>query len=258
MSATDAPPVIREAWKQFELLGRRWDYSQVFSDLLLMSMAQCIKNDDIHNEHMNNMKKYTREEKDRANEFFRLYLVTHLEQTEKKGWFDFWGVLYECIVSRSKASNMGQFFTPDAVCEVLNGLMMGNETVEGKTMSDPACGSGRILLSAWHNHPKNYFCGEDKDLICARMCATNFALHGVKGEVINHDSLADPEGLITGYRVNYHPYYRIMNVPHIEVLTKPEQSKVCMMWRERRQENQKNNEDQKPPEQTEKGQLTIF
>lgn len=262
MAATDVPPELRQAWKRFELIGRRWDYGQVFGDLLLMSLAQCIKNDDIHAEHMNNMKKYDRKEKDLANEFFYYYLQCHLEQTEKNRWFDFWGVLYECTVSRYKASNMGQFFTPPGMCEVLAQLTMGSELVEGKNISDPACGSGRILLSAWSNHPKNYYCGEDKDLICCRMAALNMALHGVKGEVINHDSLADPEGLVTGYRINYHPYYRIMQIPHVEVLTKPEQSRVCMIWRARREDNQekveKNIEPKNTPQSTETGQLTIF
>lgn len=98
-------------------------------------------------------------------------------------WFDALGELYEYLASQSKKSWLGQFFTPQPVCDLMTGLMYGSEPIKGKKVNDPACGSGRTLLSFNAVNPGNYMFAEDLDPICAKMAALNMAIHGCQGQV---------------------------------------------------------------------------
>ena len=82
----------------------------------------------------------------------------------------------------------GQFFTPEHVCTMIAQMTMGEETKD-KTIMDPACGSGRMLLSAAKISRRNYFFGADLDSRCSKMCAINLCLNGLIGEVAFMNSL---------------------------------------------------------------------
>lgn len=58
-----------------------------------------------------------------------------------------------------------------------------------KTICDPACGSGRLLLSASKRTPKAFVTGIDKDPICAKMTAVNLFLFDQPGYAIHGDAL---------------------------------------------------------------------
>jgi type I restriction-modification system DNA methylase subunit len=58
----------------------------------------------------------------------------------------------------------GQFFTPDSVCELMGAMSVPTErTAEPRTINDPACGSGRMLLSVAKRQPHWEFTGQDVD-----------------------------------------------------------------------------------------------
>ena len=71
------------------------------------------------------------------------------------------GESYMQLSSRSKASALGQFFTPMPICVLMAQIV---EVEPGKTICDPACGSGRTLLAAargWSDLKKmktRFFC----------------------------------------------------------------------------------------------------
>ena len=93
------------------------------------------------------------------------------KEVSENSWFDAFGILYEaCIVSNSRASNSGQFFTPACVCDMMAMLNVNKDNKPiGKKVNDPTCGSGRTLLAFQMVAPGNYLVGEDLDRTCVLM-----------------------------------------------------------------------------------------
>lgn len=136
---------------------------------------------------------------------------------DARGWSDPLGDAFMALQSRMDASFRGQFFTPEDLCTMmamtsLNGEMPeGNLTKFGRRPigSDPAAGSARNIL-AMHARAmydlkwprKIYFVAEDVDPTCAKMSAINMAVHGCFGEVVCHDTLAEPKSMKFGYIIN--------------------------------------------------------
>ncbi len=164
--------------------------------------------------------RYNREELNAISELFAMHVLIHEHQvaaradaTGKRGWYDMLGDVYMEMASRSKASRMGQFFTPAEVCDVMAQLQFGDPAeAEGKSACDPAAGSGRTLLAMHALQPRmGLICAADLDPICAKMCALNFWLHGVRGEVACMNSLS----LTWYFAYHTHPRYTWPFVTHL-------------------------------------------
>lgn len=84
----------------------------------------------------------------------------------------------------------GQFFTPEPVCEMMTLINGEKGSVIDKRVLDPACGSGRTLLSFAKHNPYNHFYGADVSELCAKMTTINMFFNGMKGEVAWMDSLS--------------------------------------------------------------------
>lgn len=158
------------------------------------------------------LKERYKEDYPRFGELFHALVITMNDQlATDEDWFDALGELYEEISSNSKASFLGQFFTPKPVCDMMAQIQGANKSIVGQTVSDPSCGSGRTLI-AWHVlAPGNYLVGQDIDAICAKMTAINMALHGCRGQVICGDTLR--MSFEFGYEVN--PWLQMTGLPHI-------------------------------------------
>lgn len=132
-------------------------------------------------------------------------LVMWLELTtqgiKKNGAYDFFGTMYEEVVKgKFKSSSMGQFFTPLNLCQVMAELIYSPEM---QTVNDCSCGSGRTLLAHFMKSDKTkfyYYYAEDLDPICVKMCALNFMIHGMLGQVVHHDTLK--QDFLGAYEVN--------------------------------------------------------
>lgn len=84
----------------------------------------------------------------------------------------------------------GQFFTPDSVCQLMAELTAcDDDGTVPKTVNDPACGSGRFLLSVGLKHPSWEFVGQDVDHRCAQMTAINLGLNGLRGWAVWQNTL---------------------------------------------------------------------
>jgi type I restriction enzyme M protein len=122
------------------------------------------------------------------------------------------GEIYEGLLQKNAEdtkSGAGQYFTPrpliDAMVEVVH-------TEPGKTINDPACGTGGFIIAA-HNYisnPKNFqldveqkrflryntFTGKDIVDSVARLCAMNLFLHGIGGDTspieVGDSLISDP------------------------------------------------------------------
>lgn len=128
------------------------------------------------------------------------------EEMEKGNSFDLFGHLYEqMFLLKSKASNNGQFFTPDSICRLMSYITDSeNEEAETKNglirVNDPACGSARTLLAHFmkkthDNHAlagRYYYEAADIDLPTCKMAACNIMIHGMRGRVVCQDQLSLP------------------------------------------------------------------
>lgn len=106
-------------------------------------------------------------------------LIEEMTVTEQ----DILGSLYmEHITSGER----GQFFTPHPITELMVQMLA---PTEARSIADPACGSGRMLLEAHKVNPGAHLYGTDIDERCAKICALNCFLFGCRATVIWGNSL---------------------------------------------------------------------
>lgn len=170
-------------------------------------------------------------------EFYRMmcsYLRVMSEQLRHHEWYDAWGDLFMELTPKGGAR--GQFFTPTGICDLMAEAQVNTGTEPTKlcgafgkrvVIGDPAAGSSRNLLAAHARfvHDKKrypYLVAEDIDLMCCKMSAVNMMTHGCFGEVVCHNTLADPKGLTIGYLVNEGLYPMTPGMPTIRVKHEPE------------------------------------
>lgn len=145
---------------------------------------------------------------------------------EKYPYYDLLGEFYEKLVtSRVKSSQMGQFFSPVSVSELVNNIVhhdIKDNNLDGGIANDPACGSARMLLSAHvKSNGKLFLLGEELDSVAARMAVLNFYSHGCRGSILQIDTLT--REFYQGWRVNKYLYHGVP-IPHIELINNENQS----------------------------------
>lgn len=146
---------------------------------------------------------YTSEQNKEMYDMYRTLILAVKPKIDRHGWFDAFGFVYEdMIAGKFRRSNSGQFFTPPSICDLMTDITAPKEqTIVGKTISDPTCGSGRNLLAFHAKHIGNYYVAEDIDRTCCMMTVCNFIIHGVEGEVIWHNTL-QPDTFYGGWKTN--------------------------------------------------------
>jgi hypothetical protein len=130
-------------------------------------------------------------------------LVTLMEETRK----DILGDLFQGAITYG---NAGQFYTPEPITELIVRLTVGDlaNDSQPKTVCDPCCGSGRMLMAAAEKQPRWTFVGQDIDLRCVRMTAINLALWNRRGYVIWGDTLAGEQKLVYQTGLNLRGFVR--------------------------------------------------
>lgn len=136
-----------------------------------------------------------------------------------KEWYDALGELYMAFTSKGGRSAQGQFFTPPPVCDLMAACTANNGSQQGARVSDPTCGSGRLLLAYHVRNLGCYLVGEDIDRTCCMMSVCNMLVHGCVGEVVWHDSLR-PGTFSGGWYVN--PFLTRTGIPSIRIMTENE------------------------------------
>ena len=148
-------------------------------------------------------------------EMFEAWLIDLNKKLEGNlGYYDLLGDLYEdCVKSHSKAKDLGQYYTPTQVTDLMSELCDNNSG----WINDCCCGSGRMLLSGHVKSKGNVYClGQDLDEISCKMSVLNFFSHGVRGSILHMDTLTGE--FYKGWRVNKYLYHGIP-LPHIEKIT---------------------------------------
>lgn len=189
-------PELVDAIKKFDHLAYTRRYGEVFEDFInwLAWQHRFPPNDENPLD-----KKYNEKEKVEFLNIFQavqrevrgrvsLWLNDGKDENQKQfQWYDAVGRLYECITSRNKSSQLGQYFTPNVVVDMMVQMIVSGERREMEHILDPACGSGRMGLSAATYAMKRktpaFISMCDIDPICAKMSAVNMVFNGVVGEV---------------------------------------------------------------------------
>jgi hypothetical protein len=84
----------------------------------------------------------------------------------------------------------GQFFTPEPVVELMAGMTMPEELSDDAIVSDPACGSGRMLVAGIRRNRFATFVGVDTDLTCVHMATLNCLVRNANTWIVHGNSLS--------------------------------------------------------------------
>lgn len=91
----------------------------------------------------------------------------------------------------------GQFLTPEPICKMMASMQLPEVKTDldgRRSVNDPCCGSGRMLLAAAEIQPNWHFV--DIDARCVKMTAINFALRNHYGHVVHGNTLRVTTNLI--------------------------------------------------------------
>lgn len=181
--------------------SKEHDVRKVFEDFIYCAAYaisnSCNYNDKLEQDYLDIAKKYTKNE---LSDFAQMLAYLQFECNKEKP-IDILGNLYEEIGMSNKSK--GQFFTPETVCDLMTKISISidsaKKAIKGKgyfSVSDPACGSGRLLFSALdyleqNNIPKNkvYVEGDDVSLFCCCMTYINLSLRGASGCITHQNTL---------------------------------------------------------------------
>lgn len=232
---TDCPHAVRQFIGTLnKFSGRFYDYT-VFHDFIDYAIA-CLLFDGCE-ETRNRLTQSYKEDYKLFSELFKdLVLIYDANITDEKSWFDPLGEIYMAIASSNKKSGMGQFFTPQHVCEMMAKMMLPDNQKSGLKINDPACGSGRTLLAANSYLNECFVFGEDLDPLCAKMSAINLAIHGCQGQVCCMNSLS--QDFYFGFEVN--PFHRQNGFPPIPHIVKISESQSFAKLKEKAENNDNN------------------
>lgn len=141
--------------------------------------------------------------KDRLSDELLINLIEHFSSrnlSNSRISPDMLGQAYEFLIkkfadiSKRKA---GEFYTPRAIVHLLGSIL---KPQEGESIYDPACGSGGMLLEAYHyvrEHGGDYrklrLYGQEKNLTTSSISRINLFLHGVEDfRIEREDTLRHP------------------------------------------------------------------
>ena len=128
----------------------------------------------------------------------------NLEKGYEDSENDAFGDAYEYLMGMYAANagkSGGEYYTPQEVSELLAKIAMdGRDAEQIRTVYDPACGSGSLLLKFKRELGKNSdglrFVGQEINLTTYNLCRMNMMLHGVPVDdfsIAHGDTLIDPK-----------------------------------------------------------------
>jgi type I restriction-modification system DNA methylase subunit len=201
----------RETWEQLANIHRYgYSASTVFSDFLdgclssLLSLTDNLQHPDIFDklksnkltgkyeeQYMKLIEKYpenkTGEIGNRPADYFAQAWGCLLKET----WQSQEDILGEIFMAKISFGEHGQFFTPFNIADMMTKLLHSPEEMKpGEKVCDPACGSGRFLISYGQLNKEAHLYGVDLSPECAKMTALNMWLFDLDTDIYHGDSLA--------------------------------------------------------------------
>lgn len=111
---------------------------------------------------------------------------------------DILGDAYEYMIGQFAAGagkKAGEFYTPQEVSEILSEIVVTGKT-RLKSVYDPTCGSGSLLLRTARGGNADTIYGQEKNPTTFNLCRMSMLLHGIKYkdfEIHNGDTLENDE-----------------------------------------------------------------
>ena len=113
---------------------------------------------------------------------------------------DLLGDAYEYLMrhfATESGKSKGQFYTPAEVSRIMAKVIgIGKDTQQNRTVYDPACGSGSLLLKATDEAPSGLtIYGQEKDVATTALAKMNMILHNqatATNDIINGNTLSNP------------------------------------------------------------------
>jgi len=162
-------------------LSYSYSRSTVFDDFLQMVVCSLSigTQEDLY---FKTIKKYKATDLQKFAEAFA-FLVVDMDNGGE-GLRDCLGDYFQEFIS---GGHNGQFFTPSPICDMLASITMSE--INGETVADCACGSGRILLAAAKVKRNIKVFAADISYSCCLMTLINLSLNNIPGVVCWQDSL---------------------------------------------------------------------
>lgn len=164
---------------------------RVFSDWIDLMLVSLQRDDDAHQQLVS---PYVKGDQPGSKEAITHYADAFglLQARTDQFNHDVLGEVYETFGMQS--DRLGQHFTPHNLSDFLAETTMSKdaniEEDRPPRVADPACGSGRLLVScAKHVSPDAFFHGIDKDELCAKMTVLNLCLFNMNGLILQGDAL---------------------------------------------------------------------
>lgn len=169
------------------IASKGYNIGSVFRDWVSLMLFALAKEEDLY---MEVMSRYRNEGEPREADLFAKAFAELMQEMDKESQ-DVLGGIYMEIVSNWSAKGMGQFFTPIGLCDMMADLTIQEAPDRVVSVADPACGSGRTLISAAKRvHADSEFHATDADSVCAQMCALNMCFFNMNGFVIHGNTLS--------------------------------------------------------------------
>lgn len=217
------PASLKEFHSTLMEFQYKHDLSTVFNDFLSLNL-QAWSREPFEGLNEQCQRLYTAKERERLGLLIKLHLQALQDGVSMNGWFDALGTYYEAFASNWKKGKLGQFFTPPAVCDLMTDTL--NVMDRFNTIGEPACGSGRNILSIHARHPQNFYFAQDIDPMCVKMCAINMIQHGAQGVVYCMDTIKMSDFRF-GFAVNVGVHFG--DVPNVIICR--EQKLLDHYWR---------------------------
>lgn len=171
-----------------EKLSPKHGREKVFNDFLQIVVC-CLSMGRKEELYFKTIKPYDKTELDLFSQAFAALVM----QMDRQPLVDPFGDYFQEFLSNAQN---GQFFTPFGVCELMNQLItapkVNDQPKQGdRRVLDPACGSGRLLLSAAQKDRALTFVGIDISYTCCLMTIINLCLNSLNGEVLHMNALTD-------------------------------------------------------------------
>ncbi len=200
-------------------LGHKYDTYKIFTDFVTM-VAITINNrlnysGEKEQQYLKIINQYTEEEQ----QIFIKMFASLINGLDNVQFNDVLGKVYEELNLSNKFK--GQFFTPPHLCDLMAKITLDKDVKEqiknkGYTsVSDPACGSGRLLYSylkeMYLNNidysKKVYVEAQDVSELCCYMTYIQLSLYGANGKVVIGNTLSNEIR-----DVLYTPFYLIFPI----------------------------------------------
>ena len=182
------PPLF----KKLEELSRRSSVSrgQAFEDWLT-AMVCALAAETKEDEYLAMVERHKQGKQGQRGIDLMAQMLAELVDAMSREDIDVLGDLFQGSITYGEA---GQYLSPASIAELLARMSVDPDARPTREqpiyVSDPACGTGRMLLAAAEVNPHLELVGQDLDARCAKICALNIGLRGRYGWVVCGNSLS--------------------------------------------------------------------